>query len=107
MNPEIWTSTLDGITKLEIIAKQPDPVEARSVMATWRDILKPILEYLAQAIPESTNILVNTDEESVTVQVMEEFLPKRFRFLHLEAWDLIFRRRQYSEESGYWDSDDQ
>ena len=75
-------------------------------MGEWAAWLTPILEYLSRALAKEALIVVDANEEEDTVRIVESIMPRRCRFQELRAADFIFRRRDFSPESGYWDDDD-
>lgn len=114
MDPNVWNDTLDGLSKLWIIAEQPMPPSDQ----TWREIrtatenlkwttwLISILHYLSQTMSEKVEIGVDANGEKATGNIIKSYLPNQCQFRRLPAADLIFKRGKYSLESGYWDSDD-
>ncbi|KAK3944561.1 hypothetical protein QBC46DRAFT_337602, partial [Diplogelasinospora grovesii] len=72
----------------------------------WAAWSTPILDYLSRALAREASIVVDANkEEEDTVQIAENIMPRRCRFQELRAADLIFRREDFSLESGYWDDD--
>lgn len=67
--------------------------------------LTPILEYLGRVLPRTAQIVVDANKEEDTVQIFGKVMPGRCRFQCLRAADSIFRRGEFSLESGYWDDD--
>jgi hypothetical protein len=113
MDRKIWDSILDSLSILGIIAEQPEPpspyalsrVKPEGVFEEWTAWLIPILEYLGRALPRTAQIVVDANKEEDTVQIWEKVMPGRCRFQRLRAADSIFRRGEFSLESGYWDDD--
>jgi hypothetical protein len=113
MDQEVWTSTLDGLLRLGIIAEQPEPphphswpeIEPGRVVEEWKAWLILIFEFLARLVPATAEIVVDANGEGDTIRVIEKIIPERCQFRHLRAADFIFRRGTYSQESGYWDDD--
>ncbi len=49
---------------------------------------------------------MDDDDRKETSTLMRECLPSGYRKVRTLAGDFCFRRNDYSEESGYWDDDD-
>lgn len=113
MDQKSWDGVLSSLSILGVIAEQPQPPstyalpreEPKDVFEEWTAWLRPILEYLGRALPRTTRIVVDANKEEGTVQILEEMMPGRCRFQRLRAADSIFRRGEFSMESGYWDDD--
>jgi len=113
MDQKIWDGVLGSLSILGVIAEQPEPpspsawprVEPEDVFEEWTAWLTPILEYLGRALPRSAQIVVDANKEEDTVQILEKAMPGRCRFQRLRAADSIFRRGEFSLESGSWDDD--
>ncbi|KAF2465450.1 uncharacterized protein BDR25DRAFT_378606 [Lindgomyces ingoldianus] len=113
MDPKIWDGVLGSLSILGVIAEQPEPpspyawprVEPEDVFEEWTVWLTPILEYLGQALPRTAQIVVDANKEEDTVHILEKVIPGRCHFQRLRAADSIFRRGEFSLESGYWDDD--
>lgn len=113
MDPSIWNDIFDRLAILGIIAEQPEPPfsyqwpqnDLGSVFEEWKTWLTSILEYLAHAVPDTAQIVVDANEEWETENIIKNFMPERCRFQCLQAADSIFKRGPYSLESGYWDDD--
>ncbi|KAF1959903.1 hypothetical protein CC80DRAFT_405545, partial [Byssothecium circinans] len=114
MDPKIWDGVLGSLSILGIIAEQPEPpspysrpgVEPEDVFEEFRAWLIPILEYLGRALPRTAQIVVDANKEEDTIHIFEKVMPGRCHFQRLRAADFIFRRGEFSLESGYWDEDD-
>ncbi|KAI0860729.1 hypothetical protein F4860DRAFT_478457 [Xylaria cubensis] len=133
MNPGIWDSVLGNLLTLGVIVEQPEPPllewledsekeapgnfltflqdRKKQAAAEWMTWLLPIFEYLVQAIPKQTEIVVDVTEEEDTVQTLEFFQKGPFRFQKLPAADSIPNRLEFawesaSRESWYQDLDD-
>ena len=113
MDRKIWDGVLGNLSILGVIAEQPESpspyafprVKPEDVFEEWTAWLTTILEYLARALPRTAQIVVDANKEEDTVQIWEKVMPGRCRFQRLRAADLIFRRGEFSLESGYWDDD--
>ncbi len=75
-------------------------------MEEWVAWITLILEYLSRVLPRAAQIVADANKEEDTIQIMEKVMPGRCRFQELRTADFIFRRGDFSLESGYWDGDD-
>ncbi|KAI0458784.1 hypothetical protein F5B21DRAFT_406101 [Xylaria acuta] len=126
MDPEIWDTVLGNLLTLGVIVEQPEPPllewledsekvapgnflaflqdRKKEAVAEWMTWLLPIFEYLVQAIPKQTEIVVDVTEEEDTeegdtVQALEFFQKGPFRFQKLRAADSIPNRLEFGWES--------
>ncbi|GAW12024.1 hypothetical protein ANO14919_013790 [Xylariales sp. No.14919] len=138
MDPKIWDSVLGNLVTLGVIVKQPEQPERNQqgwlvdygkeavgdfqtflrerkieAVAEWMAWLLPIFEYLIQAVPKQTEIVVDVIEGEDTVQSLEFFQKGPFRFQRLPAADSlsISNKVEFAWESGsrgswYPDDDD-
>ncbi|KAI8956158.1 hypothetical protein F4801DRAFT_525654 [Xylaria longipes] len=130
MDPDIWDAVLGNLLTLGVIVEQPEPPllewledsskeapgnfltflqnRKKEAAAEWMTWLLPIFEYLVQAIPKQTEIVVDVTEEEDTVQALEFFQKGPFRFQKLPAADSIPNRLEFAWESASreWDYDD-
>ncbi|KAI0815865.1 hypothetical protein GGR55DRAFT_630643 [Xylaria sp. FL0064] len=122
MDPEIWDSVLGNLVTLGVIIEQPEPPllewledsekeitvnflaflrdRKREAVGKWMTWLLPIFEYLVQAVPKQTEIVVDVTEEEDTVQALEFFQKGPFRFQRLPAPDSILNKVDFAWESG-------
>ncbi|KAF5263602.1 hypothetical protein FOXYS1_5643 [Fusarium oxysporum] len=114
MNPKIWDKLFSNLSILGIIVEQPEPstpyelhmVDSDDVKEKWIAWLTPILEYINRAVPSRIKIVADTNQMAEATQIVEGAMPGRCNFQTLRAADSIFRRVEFSYESGYWDDDD-
>jgi hypothetical protein len=113
MDPGIWNAIFDGLVILGIIAEQPEPstsyqwlqVDPGRDFEEWKPRLASIMGFIAHAVPDTARIVVDANREGDTENIIRRFMPERCQFQCLQAADVIFKRRAYSLESGYWDDD--
>ncbi|KAI0489811.1 hypothetical protein F4859DRAFT_167961 [Xylaria cf. heliscus] len=116
MDREIWDTVLGNVLSLGVSVKQPEqPLleliedsqnggvgncldfldfvqeRKREAAAEWMTWLMPIFEYLVQAIPQQTEIVVDVAEEEDTVQALDFFQKGPFRFQKLPTADSMPR----------------
>ncbi|KAF1994259.1 hypothetical protein P154DRAFT_448000 [Amniculicola lignicola CBS 123094] len=110
MDPKVWDGVLGSLSVIGFIVEQPSPyasprVGPEDVFEKWTAWLTPILEYLGRALPRTAQIVVDANKGEDTVHIVENAMPGRCHFQRLRAADSIFRRGEFSLESGYWDDD--
>ena len=112
LDSTLWSPLLANLTKLSIVAQQP--LQARMYynapsfehdMEEWMGWLRVILQYISRELRSSCVIEVDDDVRSETSILMKEYFPRGYRKVQTLEGDLIFRRNDYSNESGYWDDD--
>ena len=109
---ELWSPILARLTKLQIVAKQP--LEQRgyygapsleSEVKKWVNWFGPMLSYIAGKISNNLCVEMDYDDRRETDVLVNEHLPGRHRKVRTIDGDLMFKRGQFSMESGYWDDD--
>lgn len=109
----LWCSILPRLKGLRIVAEQP--VEARGYynaptleqdMDCWVSWIRPYLQCFGQHLSIRTNVQIDNDGRAETGALIKECLPHGYQEIRCrQVGDLIFKRGQFSWESGYWDDD--
>jgi hypothetical protein len=75
-------------------------------MEKWVNWLLPRMQCSGQYWVKNSKIEVDTNDQAEMEELVKKCLPHSYQKIqcHL-AGDLIFKRGQYSQESGYWDED--
>jgi hypothetical protein len=110
---KLWCSILPQLKVLRIVAEQP--LEAGSYynaptlqqgMDRWVNWIRPFLKCFGQHLLRQTIVEVDYDNRVETEAIVKESLPCSYRQIRCRHdGDLIFKRGQFSLESGYWDDD--
>jgi hypothetical protein len=110
----LWRSILPHLKGLRIVAEQP--VEAGGYynaptleqdMDCWVSWFRPFLQCFGRHLSIRTNVQIDDNGRAETGALIKECLPHGYREIRCRhAGDLIFKRGQFSWESGYWDDDD-
>jgi len=109
----LWSSILPNLKAFRLVAQQP--LEAAGYyyaptleqeMDRWVKWIKPFLEFFGQHLRSPVIVEVDDDDRKETSELIKQCLPNGYRKVqcHLVG-DLIFKRGQFSIESGYWDDD--
>ena len=109
----LWRSMLPHLKGLRIIAEQP--VKARSDynaptlkqdMDCWINWFRPYLQCFGQYLLNKTKVEIDDDDQAETQELLKKCLPYGCQKIRCRlVGDLIFKRGQFSWESGYWDDD--
>jgi hypothetical protein len=109
----LWCSILPHLKGLRIILEQP--VEAGShynaptlecEMARWVNWVRPLLQCFGRHLSIQTEVQIDCDGRAETGALAKECLPYGYREIRCRhVGDLVFKRGQFSWESGYWDDD--
>jgi len=68
----------------------------------WTESLGAILRYIASQLPSFCTVEVDDDNITETSVVMKEHFPSGYRKVQTRAGDFIFKRNEFSAESGHW-----
>lgn len=108
----LWSSILQKLRKLRIVAKQPiqasyyDAPTLEQEMDCWVKWIKPFLQCFGQHLSSETIVQVDGDGQAEISELVKECLPDSYREVRCRlVGDLIFKRGRFSWESGYWDDD--
>jgi hypothetical protein len=107
----LWCSILPHLKGLRLVLEQP--VKAGSYdnaptleqdMDRWINWIRPFLQCLGQHLSIQTNVEIDNDGRIETGALIKECLPHGYREIRCRKFgDYIFKRGQFSWESGYWD----
>lgn len=92
MNTEVWDKILNNLSRLGLIAVQPEPqdLDMDDGREKWLAWLTPTLEYINLAIPKQIEIIADTNETPEATRIVEMVMPGRCNFQILRDGDLIF-----------------
>lgn len=109
----LWRCMLPHLKGLRIVAEQP--VEGGSYygapthkqeMDCWINWFPPYMQCFGQYLVRETKIGVDADDHAETEELVKKCLPYGYQKIQCRlVGDFIFKRGQYSWESGYWDDD--
>lgn len=109
----MWDSILPHLKTLWIVAEQPlkddhyyNGQTLVEKMKKWIAWLTPILEYLAKTLPTESTVRVDVNEREETSKLIQKHLQHRCQQARTKTGDFVFKRGEFSIESGYWDDDD-
>jgi hypothetical protein len=111
----LWSSILPNLKVFRLVAQQPPEAAGydnaptlEQEMDRWLTWIKPFLECFGRHLLSTVVVEVDDDDRKETSELVKEGLPNGYRKVRCRlAGDLIFKRGQFSIESGYyWDDDD-
>ncbi|EEU38810.1 uncharacterized protein NECHADRAFT_101142 [Fusarium vanettenii 77-13-4] len=119
LDSDIWDKILSNVLILGIIVPMWGPgyrdefgaIYSSEGMGKWTAWLTSILQYLDRALPKTTKVVVDTNKEETTDQLVKKEMFGRCVFQRLRAGDSIFRRGEFaiktrrSDESDHDDYD--
>ncbi|KAH6678669.1 hypothetical protein B0J14DRAFT_583236 [Halenospora varia] len=109
---ELWSIFLPALKELRIIAETP--LQAREdyyaltleeQMNDWIDFITPYLQCFGQHLSSKTTVEVDDDGSAETKKIFLECWKGGYREVRCWNGDMIFKRGEFSRESGYWDDD--
>jgi hypothetical protein len=112
-NTPLWASLLPNLKVFQIIAKQP--VEAGAYwnaptleqeLNDWIKWATAYFDCFRRYLSTTTKVELDDDNRKEARFLADRYLPLTYQHFRHPRGDLIFRRGQYSVESGYWDEDD-
>jgi hypothetical protein len=108
----LWCSILPHLKGLRLVVGQP--VEAwgydnasrlEQDMDRWINWIRPFFQCFGQHLSIQTNVEIDNDGRVETGALMKECLPHGYQEIRCRDFgDFIFKRGQFSWESGYWDN---
>jgi hypothetical protein len=109
----LWSSILPNLKAFRLVAQQPletasyyNAPTLEQEVDDWVKWIRPFLECFGQHLSSGTVVEVDDDDRKDTSELVKERLPNGYRKVRCRlAGDLIFKRGQFSIESGYWDDD--
>jgi hypothetical protein len=108
----LWCSILPQLKVLRIVAEQPPEAESysrptpKTDQDCWINWIRPFLKCFGRHLLKQTIVEVDCDSRVETEALFKESLPCGYRQIQCRVvGDLIFKRGQFSWESGYWDND--
>lgn len=109
----MWDTILPHLRTLWIVAEQPleddhywNGHTVMEKMKEWIEWLTPILECLAKTLSTKSTVLVDVDEREETGKLIQKYLLHGYRQMRTKTGDFVFKRGEFSIESGYWDDND-
>jgi hypothetical protein len=104
----LWRSLLPKLKGLRIIAEQPirpfRPFLLEDDTSFWVDWTQPYLQCFGQYLSTGTDVQIDFDKRAETRALAKQYLPLGFREIRCRRFgDFVFKRGQFSLESGYWD----
>lgn len=113
MDTAMWDTILPHLRTLWIVAEQPLEGDhywnGRTVMEKmkeWIEWLTPILECLAKTLSTKSTVLVDVGEREETGKLIQKYLLHGYQQTRTKTGDFVFKRGEFSIESGYWDDND-
>ena len=110
MDTTLWSPILANLTKLSIVAEQPDRAQQydtvppfEKVMKKWLEWLRSNLQCIATHLSPSCVVEVDDDDRKEASTVMGEIFPSGYRKVQTLTGDFYFYRNNYSLESSYWE----
>ncbi|MCJ1236881.1 hypothetical protein MMC14_004863 [Varicellaria rhodocarpa] len=109
---QLWIPLLAGLSQLCLVAQQPlraggyyNASSLEEDMQKYVAWLEPILQYLAQNVPETTIVRIDDGNLMETGRVMETCFHSGYEKVQTETGDRIFERGVFSREGEYWEDD--
>lgn len=110
----LWSAILPHLKWLRIVAEQPleaghyyNAPTLEQDLDHWFKWIRPFLVCFSQHLLGQTVVEVDDDGRTDTRKLVEECLGNGYRKVQCHrAGDFIFKRGQFSLESGYWDDED-
>lgn len=114
MDTAIWETILPHLQNLLIVAEEPleddyswwNGKTVTEKMKIWIEWLTPILEYLHKMLSPQSTVLVDVNEREETSKLIQKYFSHRCRRARTKTGDMIFKKGEFSIESGYWDDYD-
>ena len=75
-------------------------------MKEWIEWLTMILECLDKTLSTRSTVLIDVDRGEETDKLIQKYLPHGYRQIRTKTGDFVFKRGEFSLESGYWHYDD-
>lgn len=72
----------------------------------WVKWVMAYFDYFRRYLRTATRVELDDDNRKEARSLTDRYLPLAHRKIRHPCGDLVFRRGQYSIESGYWDEDD-
>ncbi|KAE8451696.1 hypothetical protein EG329_003153 [Mollisiaceae sp. DMI_Dod_QoI] len=111
---KLWIPLLTDLSQLCLVVQQP--LQARTYyynapsleedVRKWVAWLEPIIRYLAQNIKETTTVGIDDNDLIETGEVVQKYFCSGYEKVRTVTGDRIFKRGEFSWESGHWDDDD-
>ncbi|KAH7268766.1 hypothetical protein B0J15DRAFT_232837 [Fusarium solani] len=106
-NPSVWEGILGNILILGVIIQKPKAdIYGEYLLDEWISWLTSTLQQLGPALPKTTKIVVDTNEDDSMVQIVNKEIPGRCVFQRLRVGDGIFRRGEFAVGTGLLDESD-
>ena len=106
-NPSVWEGILGNILILGVIIQKPKAdIDGEYLLDEWISWLTATLQQLGPALPKTTKIVVDTNEDDSMVQIVNKEIPGRCVFQRLRVGDGIFRRGEFAAGTGLLDESD-
>jgi len=64
------------------------------------------IECLAKTLSTESTVLVDVNEREETGKLIQKYLLHGYQQMRTKTGDFVFKRGEFSIESGYWDDDD-
>ncbi|KAF2464205.1 uncharacterized protein BDR25DRAFT_97177 [Lindgomyces ingoldianus] len=109
----LWRSILPHLKGLRIILEQPVEVGSyynaptlECEMGCWVDWIRPMLQCFGGHLSIQTEVEIDCDVRAETRALAKDCLPYGYQEIRCRhVGDFVFKRGQFSWESGYWDGD--
>jgi len=109
----LWCSIIPQLKGLRIVAEQPleaggyyNAPTLEQDMDCWVKWIRPFLQCFGQHLSRETIVQVDYDGRVETGELVKECLPDGYRKVRCRYFgNLIFKRGEFSWESGYWHDD--
>jgi len=105
----LWSPILARLTRLVVVAKQPleprtywNAPSFESELREWESWFGATVGYISQQVPSTVVVEVDDDDRAETDALVKKYFADRHRKVCTIRGDLLFNRRAYSVESGYF-----
>ena len=103
MDPQVWDRPLGNLSRLAVIAEQPNWEGRRE---KWMASFTVVLEYLRRALSSATQVVVDANGKEETIRVVEIVMPGRCHLQELPEGDVWFKRGGLLPEVDWDEYDD-
>jgi hypothetical protein len=105
----LWVRLLTDLNQLCLAAQQPLQAggyyNSPSLEEDMRAWLEPILRFLAKNFTKTTIVGIGDNDLVETGELVRKCFPSGYKKVQTVTGDRMFRRGEFSWESGYWDDD--
>ncbi|KAM0421385.1 hypothetical protein ACHAPT_010920 [Fusarium lateritium] len=104
MHPHNWDDILSNLRLLGVIIERPSPLLYHMPrlsalgypdLPQWTTALTMTIQYLARALPTTAKLVVDTNEEEPTAQIVKTEFPGRCVFQRLRPGDYVHKRGEF------------